>query len=365
MVIAYFIQTLDLCRELYNAGLQERRDAWKLNGVSVSYTDQANQLSEIKTFREDLKAVYSQILQDTLRRLDKIFNSYFTRIKKGEKTGFPRFKGSSRFNSFTFPQSGFGLDGNKLRLSKIGTVRIRLSREICGRIKTCTVKREVSGWYVIFTVESQKELLEKTGESVGIDVGIESFATLSDGSKIENPRFFHKAECRLKRAQRAVSRKKKRSQNRKKSVNLLKKQFSKVTRQRQDFLHKLSNDLVLRFDEIAVEDLQINKMMKDHHFAKAIKDASWGCFFNILFYKAENAGKKVWKVNARNTSQICSNCGSLIPKNLDIRVHNCTVCHIRLDRDENAAINIKGRADLLGMRQVTVANEPRISARSK
>jgi len=215
MVVAKFNQTLDLCRELYNAGLQERRDAWRLNRVSVSYTEQANQLSEIKTFREDLKAVYSQILQDTLRRLDKTFNFYFNRIKKGEKTGFPRFKGNSRFNSFTFPQSGFSLHGDQLRLSKIGTLRIRLSRVIRGLIKTCTVKREVSGWYVIFTVENQKELLEKTGESVGIDVGIESFATLSDGSKIENPRFLYKSERRLKRAQRAISRKKKSSQNRK------------------------------------------------------------------------------------------------------------------------------------------------------
>lgn len=363
IVVANFNQTLDLCRELYNAGLQERRDAWKLNRVSVSYTEQANQLSDIKTIREDLKAVHSQILQDTLRRLDKTFNSYFQRLKKGEKTGFPRFKGSSRFKSFTFPQSGFSFHGDQLRLSKIGTVRIRLSREIRGLIKTCTVKREVSGWYVIFTVENQKELLEKTGESVGLDVGIESFATLSDGSKIENPRFLYKSERRLKRAQRALSRKKKSSQNRKKSVYLLKKQFSKVTRQRHDFLHKLSNNLVLRFDEIAVEELQITKMMKDRHFAKAIKDASWGCFFNILFFKAENAGKRVWKVNARNTSQICSNCGSLIPKNLDVRIHNCTVCHLRIDRDENAAINIKGRADLLGMRQATVADEPRISSR--
>ncbi|HEX8265313.1 MAG TPA: transposase, partial [Pyrinomonadaceae bacterium] len=178
-VVARFEETLNICRELYNAALQERRDAWRLNRVSISYFDQSKQLTEIKTIREDLSAVYSQILEGALKRLDKTFKAFFSRCKKGEKAGFPRFKGQNRFDSFCFRQSGFKLIGDKLTLSKIGSVRIRLSREIEGKIKTCTIKREVDGWFVIFVTETEKELLEKTGKTCGVDVGLENFATLS------------------------------------------------------------------------------------------------------------------------------------------------------------------------------------------
>ena len=255
-IVAKFEQTLDLCRELYNAGLRERRDAWKLNRISLSYVEQANQLSEIKAVRDDLETVHSQVLQDVLKRLDKTFKAFFGRVKKGEKAGFPRFKGASRFDSFCFPQSGFKLVGDKLTLSKIGSVRIRLSREIVGKIKTCTIKGEVDGWYVVFTLDVEKELLEKTGASVGVDVGVENLATLSNGEQIENPRFLRESERRLKTAQRNMSRKKKGGNNHKKAVRLLKKQHLKIKRQRADFLHKTANSIISRFDEIVVEELQ-------------------------------------------------------------------------------------------------------------
>lgn len=344
-IVQTFEQWLEICRELYNAGLQERRDAWKLNKIAISCFEQINQLPEIKLVRSDLVEINATVLQDVLRRLDKTFKGFFSRVKKGEKSGFPRFKSQNRYNSFTFPQikSTVKLQGDKLSLSKIGIMRIRLSRDIAGKIKTCTIKREIDGWYAIFACETEKELLLKTGESIGIDVGLENFATLSNGEQIENPRFLRKSERSLRIVQRALSRKKKGSKNRKKSIYLLKKQHLKIVRQRQDFLYKLANKLTSRFDEIAVEELQIRNMMKTRHFAKSIADASWGNFLTILEYKAENAGKRVWKVNPRGTSQTCI-CGETVKKALSVRHHNCLKCGHSEHRDIVSAKVILNRA---------------------
>lgn len=334
---------LNLCRELYNAALQERRDAWQVNRTSISYFDQADQLNEIKKSRTEFTEIYSQILQDVLKRLDKTFKAFFSRVKKGEKAGFPRFKGANHYDSFCFPQSGFKLQGDNLKLSKIGKMRIRLSREIEGRIKTCTIKREADGWFVIFTAEIEKQLLQKTGESIGIDVGLENFATLSNGEKIENPRFLRESERQLKIAQRAVSRKKKGSNCYQKAVGLLRKQHLKIKRQRHDFLHKTAAFIVQRFDEIAVEDLHIRNMVKNHRLAKSINDAGWGKFLAILTAKAENAGRNVWKVNAQGTSQTCI-CGEPVKKSLAIRRHKCFNCGYEDHRDIVSAKIILKRA---------------------
>lgn len=193
--------TLTICRELYNAALQARRAAYRINGLSINYHAQAIQLPQIKQARADVNEVYSQILQDTLRRVDKAFDAFFRRIKSGEAPGYPRFKSASRFASFTYPQSGFRLAGDKLHLSKIGSCRIRLSRPVEGTLKTCTIKRAADGWYVVFTVEeNQSRFFPKTGAAVGIDVGIENFATLSTGAVIENPKYYRAAERALKTA---------------------------------------------------------------------------------------------------------------------------------------------------------------------
>lgn len=354
---------LRLCRELYNSALQERRDAYRLNQVSLNYYDQANQLSDIKEIRDDLQGVHSQVLQDILKRLDKTFKAFYARAKKGQ-AGFPRFKGENGFDSFCFPQSGWKLEKDRLTLSKIGTLRLRLSREIKGKIKTVTVKKEIDGWYVIFACETEKELLEKTGESVGIDVGIKTFAKLSNGQEIPNPKFYRNEEAKLKRAQRKVSRKKKGSNRRRKTVELLRKQHLKIKRQRLDFLHKESLKLVRKYDEIAVEDLRITNMVKNHHLAKSIADASWGNFLNILTAKAENAGREIWKVNAKNTSQDCFACGEKVPKSLSVRVHHCSNCGIILDRDENAAKNILKRAVGRTVKDVTYAVGQSVSLES-
>jgi len=359
--------TLDICRELYNAALQERRDAYRINGLSINYYAQALQLPQIKQVREDVCEVHSQVLQDTLRRVDKTFDAFFRRVKDGETLGYPRFKPASRFDTFTYPQSGFRLKGDKIHLSKIGSCRVRLSRPIEGTIKTCSIKREVDGWYVIFAVEeNQSRFFPKTGATVGIDVGIENFATLSTGEVVENPEFLRESESELKTAQRRVARRQgKRSNRRRKAVKLLQKKHQKVRRQRADFHHKTALKIVRGFDAMAVEELNVRGMVKNHHLAKSISDAGWGQFILILTSKAESAGRIVIKVNPSYTSQDCSQCGHRVRKTLATREHRCDKCGYVAHRDHNSAIAIKGRAGLSGMVSDGKSREPRISSYSR
>ena len=354
-------RTLDVCRELYNAALQERRDAWTSKRVSVNYATQCAQLVEIKQLRPELNSVHSQVLQQTLRKLERAFENFFRRVKSGETPGYPRFKSKDRFDSFCYPQAGFRLEGDKLHLSKIGSCRVRLSRPIEGAIKTCTIKREADGWYVIFAVEeNQCRFLPKTGDSVGVDVGLEHFATLSTGEVIENPRHLKHAERRLKTAQRKVSRRtNKRSNRRRKAVVLLRKQHQKIARQRQDFQHKTALRLIREFDSLAVEDLNISGLVKNHHLAKAICDAAWNAFFLILTSKAAEAGRQVVKVAPQFTSQDCHACGVKVRKTLAVREHRCIACGFVAHRDHNAALNIQRRGTPFG-ESGRPLDEPRI-----
>ncbi len=341
-------KTLFLCRDLYNSALQERRDAYKLNRISLNYYDQANQLKEIKQTNPEYKDVHSQVCQDVLKRLEKSFQGFFRRIKQGVKAGFPRFKGKNFFDSFCYTQSGFSLSGNKLTLSKIGTVKIRLSREIIGKVKQCRIKKEINNWFVIFTVETMpEEGLPKTGESVGVDMGVSAFLTMSDGTQIDNFKYYESTNMKLRIAQRRVSRRKKGSNQRRKAVLQLKKIHLKIKNQRSDFQHKVSTHLVKQFDLIAIEKLSILGMSKGI-LSKQIHDVGWSSFFQILDYKAANAGKELVKVSPNFTSQDCSRCGNRVKKDLSVRVHNCLQCGLILDRDVNAAINILssvGQAD--------------------
>lgn len=361
-VVQAFEQTLDVCREIYNAALQERRDAYTIARKSVGRAEQCRELTEIRRLRPDVAGIHSQVAQDVLRRLDKTFKAFFSRVqKRSGKAGFPRFKGKARYNSFCYPQTGYKLEGNKLTLSKIGSCRVHLSRPIEGRIKTCTIKWQVDGWFVIFLVEeNQCPYIPKTGESVGIDVGIERFATLSTGEQIENPQYLRKSEAQLKRAQRNVSRKKLRSANRKKAIRLLAKKHQKIVNQRRDFFHKLTNQLLGQFDGIAVEDLNIQGLLKNHHLAKSISDVAWNTFLQILACKAANAGRRVWKVAPQFTSQDCSQCGKRVKKSLSEREHRCISCGYVAHRDHNAAQNIIGRAARLASGKDAFRDDPRI-----
>jgi putative transposase len=330
--------------ELYNAALQERRDAWQKCGVSVTVASQSAQLPAVKEVRPDYHDIHSQVLQDVLTRLDRAFQAFFRRVKAGETPGHPRFQGASRYNSFTYKQFGNGatLDNGFLVLSKIGRIALRWSRPLEGTPKTVTISREADGDYVCFScADIPVEPLPPTGQETGIDVGLASFATLSNGEHIFNPRWYRKAERRLKTAQRCVSRRKKGSHRRRKAVTLLAKAHLKVKRQRQDFHHKEALKLVQQHDTIDLEDLQVANLVRNHRLAKSISDASWAQFRAILEAKAGYAGRRVVAVPPAYTSQDWSGCGRRVLKSLSVRTHICPNpdCGLVLDRDENAAKN--------------------------
>jgi putative transposase len=334
---------LRTARELYNAALQERRDAWKYQRKSLSYYDQANELKELRRDIPEVAQLNFSATQDMLRRLDKSFKAFFRRVKAGEKAGFPRFKGRDQFNSITFPVYGDGIKirDNRLYIQNVGLVKIKMHRVLEGEINTATIKRECGKWYVVFSNTVEIEPLPVSDKAVGIDVGLTSFAVTSDGEFIDNPRYLREAEAVLRRSQRSVSRKKKGGHNRHKAVILLAKNHLKVKRQRADFAHKVADNLVKSYGRIAVEDLRIKNMVRNHHLAHSISDAGWGQFVNILSYKAEYAGRDFVQVNPNGTSQICSGCGVTVKKSLSTRIHNCPTCGISLNRDFNAALNIK------------------------
>ncbi len=353
------IWTLDRCRELYNAALQERRDAYRMVGKRLNYYDQANQLPDIKAIREEYRDIHSQVLQDVLRKADKAYKAFFARCKHGATPGYPRYKGRNQFDSFTYPQGGHSLThDSRVCLSKIGSIKIKLHRQVKGTIKTVTIKREGECWYAIFSCEVEQVPLEASNEAVGIDLGLLHFATLSDGSTIENPRYYRRAERKLERLQQALARKKRGSTRRKKAVKQVAKAHRKVANQRKDFLHKASRSLVNSYGLIVFEELQPANMSKrpkpkqDEQgnyvpngaaakggLNKSIVDAGWAMFQQFCIYKAANAGREVLFVNPRYTSQICSGCGAVKKKELSERWHSCE-CGAELDRDYNAALNI-------------------------
>jgi putative transposase len=279
-----------------------------------------------------------------VQRVDRAFQAFFRRVKAGETPGYPRFHGRDRYNSLTYPQFGNGaqLDNGLLVLSKIGRIAVRWSRPLEGTPKTVTISREADGLYVCFSCANVPiQLLPATGQEMGIDLGIEAFATLSDGTRIFYPGWYRKAERALKTAQRRVSRRKKGSHRRRKAVNLLAKAHQKVRRQRADFHHKTALALVQTTDVIYHEDLQVRNMVQNHHLAKSINDAGWGAFLTILTYKAAWAGRRIVAVNPAYTSQRCSGCGVMVQKGLSVRWHACPECGTSLHRDHNAAKNIE------------------------
>jgi len=332
------------CRRLYNTGLEQRITLYRQRGVSVSRHGQEAELKDLRAAMPEYAAIHSHVLQDVLARLDKTYQAFFRRIREGQTPGFPRFQGSGRFNSFTFKEFGNGamFDNGFLVLSKIGRMALRWSRPLEGAPKTVIISREADGWYVcISCTDVPMQALEPTGQETGIDLGLESFATLSDGTMIHNPRCYRRAERRLRMAQRKVSRRKKGSHRRRKAVKLLAKAHLKVKRQRTDFKHKAALQLVREYDTMYHEDLQVANMLKNHHLAKSIADAGWSQFLNILAATAAYAGRRVVAVPPAYTSQTCSGCGVVVKKGLSVRWHSCPECGTSLHRDHNAAKNIE------------------------
>lgn len=335
-------QQLTICCELYNAALQERRDAWARQSKRISWFDQNLQLAAIRQDREDVAAVNANVLENVLKRVHLAFQDFFCRVKNHERAGYPRFRSARRYDSMTFRQIGSALAGNKLRISKIGNVRIKLHRPIEGEIKTLTIRREAGRWFAVFVVEYEPAPMLFSPNMTGIDVGLTAFATLSDGTKIENPRWFRTAQTKLRRLQRRVARRKKGSNRRRKAVLLLQRFHNHVRDQRRDFHHKESRKIINQNGLIAVEDLNVRGMAHTR-LAKSVSDAGWSTFINMLTYKAEEAGRLLVKVNPRGTSQTCL-CGAEVRKTLAVREHRCDSCGIVGDRDHISAQIILGRA---------------------
>jgi putative transposase len=338
------------CRTLYNTALEQRITAYQRRRVSVSRYEQEAELKEIRAEFPEYAAIHSHVLQDVLARLDKTYQAFFRRVQRGEKAGFPRFKGRNRWRSFTCKEYGNGatLDNGFLVLSKIGRIAVQWSRPLQGTPKTVTISKEADGWYVaISCADVPVQPLPATGQETGIDLGIEAFATFSDGARILTPGCYRKAEAYLAKRQRRVSRRKKGSNRRKKAVVLLAKAHQTVRRQRTDFHHKTALALVRQYDTIYHEDLRVANMVRNHHLAKSIADAGWSAFLTILTFKAESAGKRVQAVDPAFTSQKCSGCGVMVAKWLSVRWHSCPECGTSLHRDHNAARNIEWRGQRL------------------
>jgi len=332
---------LNVCRWLYNTLLEQRKLAHEELDMSLSKYQQSMFLPLLKEERPALSQVHSQVLQNVVDRLNKGFEAFFRRCKAGEKPGFPRFRGMHRYNSFCYPQSGFSLVGKELKLSKLGNIRIKMHRPIEGVIKTCTLRKNASGdWDVSFSCEVKVNPLPLKEEAIGIDMGLEHFATLSNGQEIPNPRFFKQGEKALAKAQRKLAALQKGTAPRRKQGKVVAKIHERISNQRKDFCHKESKKIIDQYQFICVEDLDIQNMITKSWFAKSITDASWNQFLQTLTYKAAEAGRKLGLVNPAYTTQDCYQCSHREKKKISERVHCCSQCGYKVTRDLNAAQNI-------------------------
>jgi transposase len=391
---------LTLCRQLYNAALQERRDAYEMLVKrhpnyydkeqrkhltwehAIGYYEQKRELVDIKEIRPEYQDIASHVLQDVILRVKRAYDNFFRRVKNGEQPGYPRFQGRNRYTSFTYPDgAGWKLEEEirpadkkgmirvNLKLSNIGTVKIHLHWDMAGTIKQLSIKREGEHFYAIFTCDIGKpEALEVGDEDVGIDLGVTHFAALSNGEFLEPPRHYRKAEKQLKKLQEALSRKKRGSHRRAKAVKVVAKAHRKIRNQRADFAHKVSRGLVNRFQILVFEDLKTANLVKRPKpkqdeatgaylpngasakagLNKSIVDAGWSQFVELCTYKAAWAGRTLLKVSPKRTSQICPTCGNVGKKALDERWHSCE-CGAEMDRDTASAKVILdlGRTHLL------------------
>ena len=338
---------LEIHRQMYNAALQERRDAWKQRGVSVRYTDQANQLKSIRSFDADAAWCNYSSLQQTLRRLDKAFQAFFRRVKRGEKPGYPRFKGRGWFKSVCYVYGdGIKLKDGRLYVQNVGLVRLFQHRPIPdgGTIKMAVIKRDrVGNWYVVLQVELPDiDIVLRDGPAVGIDMGLTYFATLSTGEMVENPRWFRQAEKHLALLQRKRARRKRGSRRYRELTRQVRRLHERVANKRRDFQHKLSTRLVQQYGSIAVEDLNVKGLCRSH-VSKSMGDADWAQFLHMIEYKAAKAGTLFMPVDPNGTTRDCSGCGRPVLKTLSERQHTCPHCGFTAPRDVNATLNILDR----------------------
>lgn len=327
-------------RWAWNNALDETGKLYRATGKGLNYHAMAIRLPKLKQEFEWLRDAYSQVLQQSLQNLARAFENFFA--KRGK---YPRFKTKHGRQSIQYPQS-VKIEGSHIYLPKVGWVKCVVHRELIGKFKTVTISRNACGqFHAAILTDNGEEMPEVSteGEAIGIDVGLTHLAVTSNGSKFANPRHLRKAEKNLKRKQRKLSRKKKGSNSRNKARQLVARAHERVACARKDYLHKLSRRLVNENQVIAVEDLHVKGIMKNHNLAKATADAGWGMFTGFLEYKAARAGKAFIKCDRwYPSSKTCSACGSICGKMpLDIRAWSCTPCGAHHDRDINAAINIR------------------------
>ena len=334
-------------RHLYNRALAERKHAWEQEQRGISYGDQSATLRAQRAANPYLELTNFSSCQATLRRLDAAFQAFFRRVKAGDKPGYPRFRGSGRYDTVVFPAYG---DGCKLREGRayfqhIGAVKLKLHRPLEGRIKTMAFKREADGWYVVFSCDlGEVAVAPSPNPAVGIDLGLHAFLTTSDDERVPPPKFYRAAHRKLRRAQRHLSRCQDGSHRRRKAKARVARLHQHIANQRRDWHHKAALALVARYGTVAHEALNIAGLARTG-LAKSTLDAGWRQFLGILTRKAEGAGVSVVAVDARNTTQACSACGCLpaTPLALRDRVYRCASCGYTADRDLNAAVNIRNR----------------------
>lgn len=346
------IEQLRITREIYNAALEQRITLYRDHGVSIGYLAQSKELTRLRKgcpewFPEGMSRSAQQY---ALRRLDLAFQGFFRRLKSGQTAGFPRFKGARRWDTLSCQyDNGARLAEHDRQPSRVywqgvGHIRVKQHRPLPegAERKKVEIRKQGRHWFAyVECLIPQPEALAKTGRSVGLDLGITSFVTLSTGEQVEGPRAQRKAERRVADLSRALARKKRGSARRRKAADSLARARLKEARVRRDHQFKLAKTLTDRFDLICLEDLNV-KGLADSFLAKDVRDQAWGQFTSILTDKAAEAGRIVVLVNPRNTSQMCSDCEH-VPKTrkpLSQRTHSCNECGLTLDRDVNAARNI-------------------------
>lgn len=343
------IALADICesqRELYNGALEHRIGAWTTARKTITLFTQQKELTQL---RQDpaFRKVPMNAQRWTLRRLDAAYQAFFRRVKtKGEKAGFPRFRGCARWQSFGFAEfCGIRLRSNRLYFKGMpGGLRIHLHRPLpAGKPLCCTFTRDNKGWFICLQYRVQQRILASTGGHIGIDVGLKELCVLSTGEAIPNPQIAKRADRELRRRHRALARCKKGSKRRAKVKRRLSRLHAKVVDTRRTYLHQISARLVMGNDVIAVEKLNV-KGLASGMLAKSVHDAGWGMLKEMLTYKAAKAGRKLIEVDPKNTTQACSSCNAIVPKKLSERWHHCHECGLSLDRDHNAALNVLHRA---------------------
>ena len=365
---ATLLEWLRLTRELYNAALQERRDAWAKQRKSVSRIDQEKQLPAVRSERPEFSDIPIVVQRGALRRLDKAFAAFFRRCKTGELPGYPRFKSARRWSSLLLDDLGqrspLVAGGKRVAVPLLGKVKLHIAddRSLCGTPKALRLTFDLGKWYVTFAcVDVPAKPLPATGKTVGIDLGLLTFAATSDGEMFDNPRPMRTKRIAVERAQRRVTRRKRGSKRRRIAARTLARRHAHVAGIRREHHITIARTLVARYDTIYVEDLNVRGLAAGM-LAKSVNDAGWGEFRHWLACKAEDAGRQVIEVHPRGTSQMCSSCGCVAVEHLSlaIRVFRCAACGLVLDRDVNAARNIKG----LGLAPQGAALPPRRRRRS-